>query len=124
MYTIDISIKYEKGIVKNKSLHEISWSTIGKPNMIIDAPDWVGNAKMLEDLNLLICWNPHETYIFKLPQKLKDVVLAHLVYEKISKRDNKINDIAISSKYGLLAAAYMMGTVKMYRYDESKKYVF
>lgn len=80
-------------------------------------------------LRLLICWNQNEVYVFQTPQKLNDKTLLIYEYDKIIKKnkiydsDNKINAIVGSLTNKMLICGFQLGSIKIYKLDDSKKYI-
>ena len=82
---------------------------------------------------MLICWNSVETYIFELPTLYKNKIEQLFIYDKVNKGSgnstgesadsNKVTSYEISLKHRLLLVSFQLGAIKVYKLDDTKKYV-
>lgn len=121
MFQVVVLIKYERSLLKSKSLCSINMEFTEKPT--IAHFEWSAHYVYLDKIRLLICWNQSETYVFETPRKLTEKVNMLYVFDKIMRRnkmydsDNKINAFEASMKNRLLIAAFQLGSIKVYKLD-------
>ena len=89
MLKVMIEIKYERSLLsKNpKSLCSLEIILIAEPEIILF--EWVADLKYLSRNNMLVCWNPTETYIYELPTSIRHKEELLYTYDKINRKSNK-----------------------------------
>jgi hypothetical protein len=121
LYSCALSVGFEKQLIKNKGLCDVSLRF--HPPQLHESPEYIENAKELAHERLLVLWNSHETYVYALPTLLGQQLRRLHIYNKISRRENLSLDYAVSLPLRLMAVGYQSGAVKVYHFDDSRKYV-
>jgi WD40 repeat protein len=88
-----------------------------------ESPEYIENAQWLRHESVLVLWNAHETYVYALPHLQGQGLKRLFIYNKISRRENLSLDYAVSLPLKVMAAGYQSGTIKLYHFDDSRKYL-
>lgn len=128
-YTFEVTLQcdYELSLLKTKNVNRLEMLFLDKPRII--NYEWTEKFNYLSRNRMLICWNQNETSIFYTPTRTSHQTYKLFTFEKILKRnkvfesENKITCFEASVKHRLLLAGFYVGSIKLYKLDETKKYV-